>query len=315
MIRLTTDSLNKKGARTMYVHSGYLDNSRVDFKDHTRPLIVGSCGTYRLTKRPRLPTWRPKGRRDFQLLYVSSGKTHFFFGKDEREEIVEAGSAVLYQPGEPQKYHYLAEEYPEVFWVHFTGYDVKNILNYYQFSLDRHVFRVGSLPEYRWIFLRMIAEFQTHPPLYEEFLAALLNDLLLLMNRQALEESRNGNQMRAEIEQAVSYFNEHYQKPINIEEYAVSRHISAEWFIRCFKRIMNLTPAQYLLSLRIANAQSLLEHSDYNVSEIASIVGYESPLYFSRVFKKRLGVSPSQYRKRLLDNHADGADEAVIEPE
>ena len=116
------------------------------------------------------------------------------------------------------------------------------------------------------------------------------------------------------IEQAVSYFNEHYQKPINIEEYAVFRHISAEWFIRCFKRIMNLTPAQYLLSLRIANAQSLLEHSDYNVSEIASIVGYESPLYFSRVFKNRLGVSPSQYCKRLLDNHTDGADEAVIEP-
>ena len=189
----------------MYVHSGYLDNSRVDFKDHTRPLIVGSCGTYRLTKRPRLPTWRPRGRRDFQLLYVASGKTHFFFGREEREEIVEAGNAVLYQPGEPQKYHYLAEERPEVFWVHFTGYDVKNILNYYQFSLDRHVFRVGSAPEYRWIFLRMISEFQTRRPLYEEFLASLLNDLLLLMNRQALEESRDGNQMREEMEQAISY--------------------------------------------------------------------------------------------------------------
>ena len=297
----------------MYVHSGYLDNSRVDFKDHTRPLIVGSCGTYRLTKRPRLPTWRPKGRRDFQLLYIASGKTHFFFGKEEREEIVKAGNAVLYQPGEPQKYHYLAEEYPEVFWVHFTGYDVKNILDYYHFHLDRHVFYVGFAPEYRWIFLRMISEFQTRRPLYEEFLASLLNDLLLLMNRQELENIRDKNQMREEMEQAVSYFNEHYQQPINIEEYAASLHMSAEWFIRRFKRTMNLTPAQYLLSLRISNAQSLLEHSDYNISEIASIVGYESPLYFSRVFKKRLGVSPSQYREQLSDNRTESADETTEE--
>ena len=159
----------------------------------------------------------------------------------------------------------------------------------------------------------MISEFQARRPLYEEFLASLLNDLLLLMNRQELENIRDKNQMREEMEQAVSYFNEHYQKPINIEEYAASRHMSAEWFIRRFKRTMNLTPAQYLLSLRISNAQNLLEHSDYNISEIASIVGYESPLYFSRVFKKRLGVSPSQYREQLSDNRTESAEETTEE--
>jgi len=58
---------------------------------------------------------------------------------------------------------------------------------------------------------------------------------------------------------------------------------------------------QYILTARIANAQSLLESSDYTVSEIASIVGYNNPLYFSRIFKKQTGLSPMDYRKKHTD--------------
>ena len=70
----------------MYINSGYLNNSRTDFKDNSTPLVVGSCGTYRLKTRPKLPTYWQKGRRDYQILYVANGKTHFWF--DGKEEIV-----------------------------------------------------------------------------------------------------------------------------------------------------------------------------------------------------------------------------------
>lgn len=74
----------------MYFNSGYLNNLRLDFKDYTKPLVVGSCGTYRLKKRPMLPTYWKKGRRDYQILYVTSGKAHFWF--NGIEEIVEIWS-------------------------------------------------------------------------------------------------------------------------------------------------------------------------------------------------------------------------------
>ena len=61
-----------------------------------------------------------------------------------------------------------------------------------------------------------------------------------------------------------------------------------------------MTPMQYILSLRISNAQVLLEQANYTVTEIAAIVGYDNPLYFSRIFKKQLGVSPQQYRQQSL---------------
>lgn len=106
----------------MYINSGYLNNSRTDFKDNSTPLVVGSCGTYRLKTRPNLPTYWQKGRRDYQILYVANGKTHFWF--DGKEEIVSAGHMVLYKPEEIQKYVYYLEDNPEVFWIHFTGSDV-----------------------------------------------------------------------------------------------------------------------------------------------------------------------------------------------
>ena len=88
----------------MYINSAYLNNSTLDIKDKSKPLIVTSCGTYHLYTRPKLPTWRPRGRLDFQLLYIAAGKAHFHI--DGEEKIVTAGHMVLYRPKEPQKNEY-----------------------------------------------------------------------------------------------------------------------------------------------------------------------------------------------------------------
>ncbi len=54
---------------------------------------------YHIYTRPKLPTWRPRGRLDFQLIYIAAGKAHFHFGRNSEEEtIVHAGHMVLYRP-------------------------------------------------------------------------------------------------------------------------------------------------------------------------------------------------------------------------
>ena len=57
----------------MYMNTGYLNHSHMDFKDKSRPLVVGSCGTYRLSSHPKLPTYRPRGRLDYQIIYITAG--------------------------------------------------------------------------------------------------------------------------------------------------------------------------------------------------------------------------------------------------
>ena len=75
--------------------------------------------------------------------------------------------------------------------------------------------------------------------------------------------------------------------------------MSVSYFLKKFKEVTTKSPMQYILAIRINNAVSLLESTDYNVTEISTIIGYDNPLYFSRIFKKQKGVSPSDYRKTL----------------
>lgn len=282
----------------MYTNNAYLHNTMIDIKDKSKPLIVTSCGTYRLYTRPILPTWRPRGRLDFQLLYIASGKAHFHF--DGKEEIVTAGHMVLYHPKEPQKYEYYGEDQTEVYWVHFTGGNVTNILRSYGLTDDKKVFYCGSSLEYKGIFRNMIYELQMCKDNYTEMVELYLRQLFIMLHRYFLTTSKLDNvRIVEEMDKAAAYFNEHYSEDISIDKYAEDCHVSVSWFIRNFKHCTGFTPMQYILSKRIYNAEMLLRDPTYNITEIAGIVGYDNPLYFSRIFKKAKGLSPSEYRNSI----------------
>ena len=118
------------------------------------------------------------------------------------------------------------------------------------------------------------------------------------INRYLKEGQTASSDVINVVEKATHYFNENYNKQINIEEYAEKCHMSACWFINNFKKITKVTPMQYIVSLRITNAINLIENTDYNITEIANAVGYDNSLYFSRLFHKHTGMSPSEYKKK-----------------
>lgn len=282
----------------MYMNAGYLNNSHLPFKDKSKPLIVSCCGTYRLKTKERLPTRRPRGSLDYQLIYVASGKTHFYFGDEER--IVNAEQMVLFQPRQSQHYEYFAVDKPEVYWIHFTGSDVKNILKRYNIPLDDPIFYSGNSSTYAYLFKEIIQELQSSRVGFEELIEMYLRQIFLLIERS--REDRKpavSSFIQDEMELARRYFTEHYNEEINIDAYAKSRGMSFSWFSRNFKQFTAKSPMQYVVSVRINNAVSMLGCTSYNINEVANIVGYDNPLYFSRIFKKVKGVSPSEYKKSL----------------
>lgn len=286
----------------MYINSGYRNHSRLAFVDKSRPLIVGSCGTYRLSSHYKLPTWWRSGRPDWQLLYVASGKAHFYIkGQDV---IVTAGNMVLYQPKQEMHYEYFGKDKPEVYWVHFTGGQVRSILKQHEVPMDNNVFYAGNSPTYAYLFKEMILELQTCRVGYDTLLSMYLEQIFVLVQRSRMDKSPVvSSHLQEEMGIARRYFQEHYNEDINIEEYALSRNMSVSYFLKKFKEVTTKSPMQYILGIRISNAVSLLESTDYNVTEISTIIGYDNPLYFSRIFKKQKGVSPSDYRKQLSSRH------------
>ena len=279
----------------MFVNAAYLNNSTLAVEDESKPLIVTSCGNYKVKNRAEVRTSRPKGRKDYQLLYIAAGQGYFFINGQER--VVSAGNIIVYLPGQPQEYVYFKDDKTDVYWVHFTGSDVEKIIDYYNIRLSENIIYIGTSPDYQWLFGRIIQEMQLCRPRFEELISLLLRNIFILISRNLIGANRADNSLENEVELAMHYFRENYRSEINVEDYALSRGMSASNFYRVFKQISGSTPLQFILKLRLSNAQNLLENSNLTIAEIASAVGYENPLYFSRLFHKHICVSPSEYRK------------------
>ena len=210
---------------------------------------------------------------------------------------------VLYRPHEPQFYNYYSADNPEAYWVHFTGSEVSHILDDFGLPKDDMVFFAGVSSDYESYFRKMIRELQTKRANYEEFLRLDLKRIFLTVNRYIKENNDAGTEILSEVERAIRYFNDNYNQRIVIEEYAKERAMTVNWFIEKFRAITKLTPVQYILSLRITNAKNLMDNTDYNITQVAEAVGYNDSMYFSRVFKKHTGMSPTEYKKRNLKDN------------
>lgn len=286
----------------MYLNVAYVDDENPNIEDLSVPLRINNCGYYRVHTTPVIDTPHPEGRNDYQLLYIAHGKGHFYFKNTGEETIVSKGNMILFRPGEPQVYYYYAADKTEVYWVHFTGSEVEKYLAHYELPLNENVFFTGVSPDYPWIFNQMIRELQLQRVNYEEMLRILLRHILLAINRFVKEGNQPKSEMVNEIERAAHYFEENYNKDISVAQYATKHLMTVNRFIVQFKNIMKMTPMQYIMSLRITAAKGYFDSTNKNVTEVASAVGYDNPLYFSRVFRKYTGYSPSEYRKMKSSN-------------
>lgn len=281
----------------MYRNVAIVDKLNPNLEDLSIPLKINNCGYYRIHDGPSVRTTYPQGRNDYQLIYIVAGKGDFYFKNGKK--VIDKGNMVLYRPGEPQIYTYHAADKVEVYWVHFTGSQVEEFLSHYNLPKNRNVFFIGASPDYQWLYNQMISELQLHRDNYDELLQLLLRHVLLKINRYMQEQEKGIENIFNEIELAIHYFNKNYNKSISIDQYAKEHYISTNRFIQNFKTVARVTPQQYIIHLRISAAKECLVSTDKSIKEIAAEVGYNNALYFSRLFKKIVGLSPSDYRANI----------------
>lgn len=101
------------------------------------------------------------------------------------------------------------------------------------------------------------------------------------------------------IEAVIKYINENYEGRISIADLAERAGLSPSYFEAEFKRVMGCTPIEYINGLRVDRSIELLLSGNYTIGEIAEMVGFNDIFYFSRVFKSKKGISPSNYIKSL----------------
>lgn len=121
--------------------------------------------------------------------------------------------------------------------------------------------------------------------------------LLLSENLSKIVPIEQKNQLPQDMVKALSYIKENYRSEISASSVANAIFLTTDYFCKKFKRFFNCSFSEYVLNLRITEAQKHLQLTDSSISDIAESVGFSSANYFSLIFKKRVGQSPQTYRK------------------
>ena len=125
----------------------------------------------------------------------------------------------------------------------------------------------------------------------------LIEEIVLSADRQSRKSPC------AIMENAAEYMKDNCSNRFSIDNLAGQFGMDGKRFSEQFQKYMGMTPVRYLTELRIARAKELLTSCDCLIKQIASCVGYEDPYYFSRIFKKITGVSPSEYQTEKKIHH------------
>lgn len=147
----------------------------------------------------------------------------------------------------------------------------------------------------------MVIEYESDSPARK---TALLSCFMLLAVMFSRLYGINANKPRniISIAGAAAYIESHYTENIQLKELAEVSHYSLRHFIRLFNEMYRTTPQKYITNIRIRHACALLRESGLYVSEVAVKCGFNDINYFTRTFKKTVGMSPTQFRARLNDN-------------
>ena len=99
------------------------------------------------------------------------------------------------------------------------------------------------------------------------------------------------------IKKIVLYIRKNLTNRISLDDIAKNLYITKEHLSRLFKKEMGVTISEYIIKTKIEQAKNMLQHTDYNILDIAVLLNFANSSHFSNSFKKITGVSPSDYRK------------------
>ena len=239
-----------------------------------------------------------RGRRlkEFQMVYISNGKGVFEM-ENAQPIVVEGGTLFLLFPNIWHRYKPLDNTGWEEFWVGFDGHYAEYLMRQDCFNAGNPVLNMGFNTEFLNIFIRLIDTVKYEGVAYTQISSCLVIQLLGLVYASALMTEKSRTRQEQIIRAARYKIHQNWSDNLNLEKLASEQNVSYVWFRKAFKDIMGISPGQYHLNLKIEKAALMLRETTLLVSEVANEAGFESEFYFSRIFKKKMNVKPSDYRK------------------
>ena len=183
-------------------------------------------------------------------------------------------------------------------WFHFYGPSMPAIYAKYCERGGLPVIRGADVSQYSTILTDIYTLASSSDYIRDMRINGKLNNLLtLLMESSWHRETRTNTPKKMDISLVKSFLDEHYKEKLSLESVASQFFMDKHYLARLFKEQYGVTLVTYLQQVRITHAKRMLRFTDKSIEEIGLECGIGELNYFSRVFKKLEGVSPSEFRK------------------
>jgi AraC family transcriptional regulator of arabinose operon len=251
--------------------------------------------------------WYPKARYHYRDRINGAPEDHLMMCMDGHGYVVVNDNKTHLQAGElliiPRNCrhtYWAAEDQPwSTYWMHFRGEDSSYYVDRIPHVAEPVAIDEAAQAEAVRLFrdcLETLEDGYTLPTLIYAAQSAKHILSVLLFRNSALPMKLRSENRRLNCDVVIEYMRSRISEPVRLEEFAHQAGFSVSHFSEMFREQVHQSPSSYFTQLKIRAACRLLDLTEKSVKVVALETGYSDPYYFSRVFKKVMGISPDKYR-------------------
>ena len=242
-----------------------------------------------------LHSFGPAVRPNYILHYIVDGKGKFLVNGEEYN--LQKGQGFLIEP-EVQTFYQADEEVPWTYlWIGFGGKKAEDYLRDLGLNKKQLIFQCGCGEELKQIVYSMLKH-RKYTAANEYFLEGLLYTFFGTL-KENMDIAGNAGEKDGNlyVRKAVEFIQNNYADPVRVKDIADYVGVNRSYLYTLFQDNLQLSPKEYLTNFRLTRAAELLQLTDLSVETVAMSCGYQDALGFSKIFKAKMGITPSAYRK------------------
>lgn len=231
--------------------------------------------------------------QEYQVIYILNGRGYFESSRTSSTMTVEPGTIIFLFPGERHRYKPDPRTGWDEYWIGWTGEIADNLLRRGYLHEHHPCVPIGFREEVVRLYAGVIEQTRLERPGFQPLISGavmhLIGTIYSAIRQPAVQPDV--------IDRAKRLFSAHLGDAYSPEQAARELNVSYSWFRKRFKTETGLSPGNYYLQLKIEQAREQLANTELPVKHIAYELNFESAFHFSRMFKQKTGMKPSEYRK------------------